>query len=248
MLVYQYSGGMDGFLTAVFRIYEEKTVPDLITCGEAVEYPLSATTVFIQPEEKKALRVVKGIHARLGESGLLQLNYAYASCDPERNRKMLYWILSVFKYGTDVQKRYQDPNVMAFCDMTARVTLELNHTMGYVRFEESREGLYCARFAPDNNVLSFLMPHFAKRFNDQNFLIFDCKRMLYGIYNGREWKVVSSDQTVRWTPTEAEILFQTLWKDYFRAVTIAQRENKKLQNSFLPRRYREYMTEFRPTL
>ena len=58
MLIYQYSGGMDGFLTAVFRIYEEKKVPDLITCGEAVEYPLSATTVGVQPEAEKALRQI----------------------------------------------------------------------------------------------------------------------------------------------------------------------------------------------
>ena len=83
----------------------------------------------------------QGLYARLGMTGIHQLSYAYASCDPDKNRKLLYWILSVFKYGTEVQKRYQDPNVMEFCDMTARVTLEINHMLGFLRFAESKEDI-----------------------------------------------------------------------------------------------------------
>lgn len=245
MLIYQYSGGLDGFLSAVFRAYEEKALPDLITDGELTEPPLASQIVVILPDEGKALRVEKGLYARLGMTGLHQLSYAYASCDPEKNRKLFYWVLSVFKYGSEVQKRYQDPNVMDFCDMTARVTLEINHMLGFLRFAQSKEGLYCAEFAPDNNILPFLMPHFTHRFNDQSFLIYDCKRSLYGIYNGTEWKVMASDQKIPLTLSEPETVFQKLWKEYFRSVSIAARENKRLQDSYLPRRYRAFLTEFR---
>lgn len=246
MLIYQYSDGLDGFLTAVFLAYETKTLPDLITDGELCEPPLFSQIITVVADEEKARRIERGIYARLGMEGLYQLSYAYASCDPEKQRKLFYWILSVFKYGSDVQKRYQDPNVMDFCDMTARVTLEIHRALGFLRFSQSVEGIYCAEFAPDNNVLTFLMPHFTRRFSDQSFLIHDTKRSLYGIYNGREWKVLSSEQRIAFTPSEAESVFQTLWKEYYRSVSIAARENRRLQNSFLPRRYRAFLTEFQP--
>lgn len=245
MLIYQYSGGLDGFLSAVFRAYRDKALPDLITDGEVTEPPLQSQIVNILPDEARYLRVEKGIYARLGMTGLRQMGYAYASCDPEKNRKLFYWILSVFKYGNEAQKRYQDPNVMDFCDMTARVTLEINHMLGFLRFAQSKEGLYCAEFSPDNNILPFLMPHFTNRFNDQPFLIFDCKRLLYGIYNGEEWKVLHSHKKIPLSFSEPEEIFQKLWKEYYRSVSIASRENRRLQDAYLPRRYRVFLTEFR---
>ncbi len=244
MLIYQYSGGLNGFLSAVFRAYQDKALPDLITDGNLTEPPLLSKIVTIKPDEGKALRVERGIFTRIGISGLHQMTYAYASCDPEKNRKLFYWILSVFKYGNDVQKRYQDPNVMHFYDMAARVTLEINHMLGFLRFAQSEEGLYCAEFAPDNNILPFIMPHFSRRFNDQSFLIYDCKRSLYGIYNGNEWKVLYSEKKVSFSLSEPETVFQNLWKEYYRSVSIAARENRRLQDSYLPRRYRAFLTEF----
>lgn len=245
MLIYQYSGGLDGFLSAVFRAYQKRELPDLLTDGELAENPLSAEIVTVIPDEAKALRIERGIVARLGGDGLHQLSYAYASCDPDRNRKLFYWILSVFKYGAEVQKRYQDSFVMDFCDMTARVTLEINHMLGFLRFSQTKEGLFFAEFAPDNNILPFLMPHFTRRFNNQSFIITDRKRNLYGIYNMEEWKVIASDTRLSPEYSEPESVFRNLWQEYFRSVNIAARENRKLQDSYLPRRYRAFLTEFR---
>ncbi len=243
MLIYQYSGGLDGFLSAVFRAYEEKALPDLITDGVLSEPPLLSQIVTMNPDEEKALRVERGLYARLGIYGLHQLTYAYASCDPEKNQKLFYWILSVFKYGNDVQKRYQDPNVMNFYDMTARVTLEINHTLGLLHFAESTEGLYYAEFAPDNNILPFLVPRFSRKFNGQPFLIYDCKRSLYGIYNGTEWKVLYPEKKISAPLSEPGPVFQGLWKEYYRSVAIAARENRRLQDAYLPRRYRAFLRE-----
>ncbi len=248
MLIYQYSGGLDGFLSAIFHAYQQKELPDLITDGDVTEPPLQSRIVTVQPDEAKALRIERGIHLRLGLNGIHQLSYGYASCDPDKNRKIFYWILSVFKYGQGVQKRYHDPNVMDFCDMTARVTLEIHRMMGFLRFAQREEGLYCSEFSPDNNILPFLMPHFTRRFNDQSFLIYDCKRSLYGVYNGQEWKVLYSEQKLPQRNSQPEETFQRLWREYYRSVSIAARENKRLQDSYLPRRYRAFLTEFHQTL
>ncbi len=245
MLIYQYSGGLNGFLSAVFRAYKEKALPDLITDGNLTEPPLMSQIVTVQPDEAKALRVERGICARMGISGLHQLTYAYASANPEKNRILFYWILSVFKYGSGVQTRYQDPRIMNFYDMTARVTLEINRLLASLRFSQSPTGLFCAEFAPDNNILPFLVPYFSRKFDGQSFLIYDCKRALYGIYNGTEWKVLQEEKKIPRPSSPPEQVFQALWKEYYRSVAIAARESRRLQDSYLPRRYRAFLTEFR---
>lgn len=245
MLICQYSGGLDGFLSTVFWSYREKTVPDLITDGEVCQPPLFSQIVTVSPDEAKALRVERGIYARLGDEGLQHLGYAYASSDPDRNQKLLYWILSVFKYGCEVQKRFHDPHVLACNEMVARVTYEIDRMRGFLRFAQTEEGLFCAEFAPDHDILTFLMPHFVRRFNDTPFLIHDCKRDLYGLYNCSEWKVLRSEERVVLRESEPEKAFRSLWQEYYRAVRIASRENRKLQDAYLPRRYRAFLTELR---
>lgn len=244
MLIYQYSGGLDGFLSAVFRAYQDRVLPDLITDGNLTQPPLSSQIVTVQPDETKALRIERGIHARLGMSGLHQLCYAFASGDPERNRKIFYWILSVFKYGKGINSRYHDAHVMDFCDMTARVTLELHHIAGALPFSQDKTGILWAEIAPNNNVLPFLIPYVIRKWNEQPFLIHDEKRGLYGIYNGSEWKVLYSERKPFPLRKEPEEVFQTLWKEYYRSAAIVAREKKRTQDAYLPCRYRAFLTEF----
>lgn len=244
MLIYQYSNGLDGFLSAVFRAYEDRALPDLITDGQLSQPPLSSQLVVVRPDEAKALRVEKGIYARLGMSGLHQITYAYASADPEKNRKLFYWILSVFKHGGEVQKRYRDPNIMEFYDMTARVTLEINHALLHLTFCQNGNGLHCAELSPEHNILPFLIPHCVRKLREP-FLISDCKRSLYGVFDGTEWKVLYSEQKTPLTLANSQEIFQRLWKEYYRAIAIAAHENKRLQDSYLPRRYRAFFSDFR---
>lgn len=45
---------------------------------------------------------------------------------------------------------------------------------------------------------------------------------------------------------ENEVLYQRLWKRYFKAITIRERINPKLHRQHLPRRYWKYLTEKDP--
>ena len=42
---------------------------------------------------------------------------------------------------------------------------------------------------------------------------------------------------------EDEKLFQEMWRSYFKALTIKERKNPKLQRQHMPRRYWKYITE-----
>jgi len=65
-----------------------------------------------------------------------------------------------------------------------------------------------------------------------------------------QWVSLSSDKIDASTGdvdarvlSEDEILFQRLWKQYFRSICIDQRLNLKLHQQKVPRKYWKYLTE-----
>jgi probable DNA metabolism protein len=47
---------------------------------------------------------------------------------------------------------------------------------------------------------------------------------------------------------EGEVIYQQLWKQYFKSVNIAARKNTKLHIQHMPRRYWKYLPEKHPTI
>ncbi len=118
---------------------------------------------------------------------------------------------------------------------------------------ESRgEEILIARIGPKEKVLPRVMPHFADRFHGATFLIYDETHDMLGIHRpGIQWVLyeqISSafpevrDLFSRKNETEREM--EELWKVFFNATDIKERENTKLQRNLLPLWHRKYMTEF----
>jgi probable DNA metabolism protein len=114
------------------------------------------------------------------------------------------------------------------------------------------DGTFFAAIEPMYNVLSLAVNHFQDRFADQKWLIYDLKRE-YGFYydlstvtevrfEDKESHLLSgilSDDLMM----EDEKLFQLLWKEYFKSITIKERLNPKLHKQQLPVRFWKYLTE-----
>ena len=108
---------------------------------------------------------------------------------------------------------------------------------------EGGNGYYYATIEPDNDVLPLIAPHFASRFADQNFIIHDLKRQCAIFYNLEEW-VIGPLPKEKQLKSNCEDMYASLWKDYFQAIAIKNRTNKKLQDSHVRSRYRKHLTEF----
>ncbi len=118
--------------------------------------------------------------------------------------------------------------------------------------EDSGEEILIARIGPKEKVLPRVMPHFADRFHGATFLIYDETHDMLGIHRpGIQWVLyeqISSafpevrDLFSRKNETEREM--EELWKVFFNATDIKERENTKLQRNLLPLWHRKYMTEF----
>ena len=125
----------------------------------------------------------------------------------------------------------------------------------FIRFQKAKDGTYLAVVSPDHNVLPLITDHFQDRFNDQPWLIYDARRH-YGYYYDGETvtRVTFEDEAA--LPFDLtngkmdadilsadDVLFQQLWRTYFKAICIRERLNPKKQLSDMPRRYWKYMTE-----
>ncbi|MBD0222811.1 DUF4130 domain-containing protein, partial [Acinetobacter baumannii] len=101
-----------------------------------------------------------------------------------------------------------------------------------------------------------IQPHFKRRYQDQRWLIYDEQRKFGLYYDLREIHEVSLEasevdrnlkngmsQSFQLELDEQEVLYDQLWKDYFKSVNITERQNIKLHVQYLPKRYWRYLNE-----
>jgi probable DNA metabolism protein len=70
--------------------------------------------------------------------------------------------------------------------------------LGFLRFQELEDGILFAKIGPKNNIVTFLMPHFADRLPGENFVIYDAERNFFGVHpaGGSWYLIVGSEEAV----------------------------------------------------
>lgn len=251
MNVFIYDNSFEGLLTAIFDSYTMKIVPDQIMPYGIWQQNFFSNTISIVTDENKAKRVWSGLEKKLSDKACQMPYKAFLS---ELNQEMLVYrfIRKVFESTCNIEKKFGDDDVLSIKKLNRKVTREACRMLEFARFQKTQDNIYYASISPKYNVLPLIFRHFEKRFTDQQWIIYDIKRswgMYYNLtctaeikleldnvdkYTGRIAKSVMSD---------TEDVFQILWKDYFDAVNIKERKNKKLQMNFMPKRFWRFMIE-----
>ena len=255
MTIYTFDGTMDGLLTAVFDAFERHEQPDqLLTAGDAL--PLFCEGQYdVVTDESRAKRVFAGLEKRLAPEALRLLSVSWLSELPELNTPLFQYICKVFRQG-DVSRNFADADVLAVTNIARKVLHEQLRMKQFIRFQKAKDGTYLAVISPDHNVLPLITGHFADRFNDQPWLIYDARRH-YGYYYegaGEPVRVTFEDESeVPFSLADGKLneevisgddrLLQDLWRTYFKAICIRERMNPRKQKSDMPVRYWKYMTE-----
>lgn len=170
------------------------------------------------------------------------LHEAFLSEDPER----LFHLHGFYHYykenGSGVLHDYGHPMVYPVIAMRKKVLRERHKFLGLLRFRRLKGDIYYADFEPTYDILSLLTGHFKQRLTGLSFMIHDKKREKAFLYHeGKEaFSPLSKD-----TPLEVEdFSFENLWRIYHKHISIKERENKKLQRQFVPKKYWKYLPEF----
>lgn len=242
-VIFQCDKLFEGFLSAVFLAYQEKIVP-YVTSESRLQNNFGDEVRKVLTDMEAARRVESGIVREIGDDGLYDVRCAY-SCGDDRRENMIYQYLRlVFKHGARALTMYNQPEVIDFNRLVSLTRSETHRMLGFLRFIEMQNGVFYAPLSTDNDIIEYVVPHFARRLNNQKFVIHDAKRCKLAIYDGNSYTVGHVEGKADIFVGEREIAFTALWKKYFDTVTIEERTNPRLQRAFLPKKYRKILPEF----
>lgn len=256
MVIYCFDGSMTGLLSCVFRAFQFQDFQATITSDVHAQNGLFDDFVQVSSNDEHAQRVWQGLKKKT--SGQSQRNFysTFLSENQSAYQHLFNYCLYVFQHSDKVDENYGQPDVLALAQWAKQVGREKHRMEAFVRFKKCQNDLFLSLVRPDFNVLPLIERHFKARYQDQKWLIYDEKRK-YGIYydlhkihqiemNATEvdTKLASGfSQSFTVKLDEQELLYDQLWKDYFRSVNIEARQNMKLHIQYVPKRYWRYMNE-----
>ena len=246
-----YDTTFEGFLTAVFDVYDLK-LKEIKIRKNTIEIPqMFSQVIEINTDEVKAKRVADKLIEILGKKGLNSL-WKATLIESENIEDTLF---SVIQYALKTKKNilgdYGYLPVLDLQQMLKKLSRERHRMTAFVRFQLAKDGIYYATIEPDFDVVPLISKHFKNRYADQKWLIYDTKRN-YGIYSDLQQviQVVISEYNNSYSPSvleikmdETEAEYQELWKSYFKSTNIKSRKNTKLHLQHVPKRYWKYLVE-----
>ena len=253
MTTFVFDGTFEGLLTSVFEYYERK--PGKVQLIDAARFQptiLGDETEIIS-DEVKANRVWNGLKKKLSPDWQQRFYKAFLAETPEIFQHLFDFACYVFDHAKGVEDNYGHASVMAIAQADRSVNRERHRMKAFIRFQETKDGIFYAPIEPDFNVLPLVAGFFKNRYADQKWIIYDLKRH-YGLYYDL---VKVSPIQLDHTPElkdgttfladdlthDKEHLYGLLWNDYFKSTNIPARKNMKLHIRHVPKRYWKYLTE-----
>lgn len=253
MILFLYDKTFDGLLSCIFFAYEQKKFPDLIL-SDSDQKPLFIDEQhYVNTEKEKSLRVWKVLKKKLSKFAQNMMLSVWLSELPEVEMLLFRYICKNIDHPKGIEMNFGDDDVLRIKDIAQKVGTDARKLIQFVRFQETADGIYFAPISPRYNVLSLIIPHFKSRYAKQPWIIYDTNRNIGMYYDTNSVTEVSfsqkdlselklgklSDEKL----SDEEALFQKMWKEYFKSITIKERINLKLQRQHMPQRYWKYLTE-----
>ncbi len=254
MKVYRCEDTIDSIFTGIYDAWasgcghSNVRLEVIGTEGELYNLELFAEYIMVAADGEKAGKVARSIKRKISEEAFLMVTHAAISFFPDKADAIYRFLILAFQKGQSVISQLGNQEVMKLFEINRYVKNEVHYFTGFLRFEEADTNLLVAKYEPKSNITEALMPHFAERFPDENMIILDLLRNCAAIHeagNGWYMSYLSKEQmTYLMNRSTDEAAYQSMWKIFFKSISIEARENKKLQRNMLRLHYRKHMTEF----
>ncbi|HET7896858.1 MAG TPA: TIGR03915 family putative DNA repair protein [Flavisolibacter sp.] len=246
-----YNGSFEGFLCAVFDVYDQKLGEVTIVPAHKHQPSLFAEPHLAGNDPRRADRVWKGLQKKLTADALEEIKMAFLSEAEDMENTLLAYIQYVFSTERVNEKLSGNSAALVVSQTAKKVLKERQHTEVYTRFQQTTDGLHIAVIEPAFHVLPLVVGQFQKHFAGQRWLLYDARRR-YGVYGDKPGitpvqlqfaNIVSPSQYVVAVVNENELLYRQLWTKYFKNGTKPNGKNPKLQILKKPRTYRQPLAE-----
>lgn len=250
MFIYRCEDTLESIFTAIYNVYEDKRSREDVFLALDDEPRLFSTVINVNADEERCQKVIRTLKRRFGMPDYERICLALAATDEDKAQAVYGTIAIGLASGCGPGHLFDnlaDAQVYKAFSLARTANREYGHLREFVRFEELESGILYSKFEPKSNVLTFLMPHFADRFPQENFVMHDVGRELFGIHlMDGDWFLLQGEEnmTEKLILSADEIKYRELFKHFCKTIAIDERKNLKLQTGMLPKYYRKYMSEF----
>lgn len=239
-VAYLHDGSLEGLLCCIFEAYVRREVPEDIVADRFYQPRLEQSSIFVQTDFDRALRVRRGIEREAGSRAFGAVMRAAAHDDPHAGAVVYRFVRYVMdaRSGRDrrrsVLSDLANPVVADLVALERRVVNEEEKMRQFVRFSHLENGVWFARCYPNANVVPLVMRHFVERFNVQPFVIYDENHHIAGVYDGNDWNLVSDEVVNMPSRTPEDAYIEKLWQRFYDTLSIEARYNPELRRHFMP--------------
>ena len=257
--IYVCEDSLTGIFSGIYEVWKRKMTAEEagLEVGDSFERRLFCEYIFCKAEERKALAVIRMIQKNLGADVYEKISYALLSADRRKADMVFRAMLEAKKLSRKdlLMEHLGNEAVRAVFGMYRQVANEAHHYKGFVRFRELKNKTLFAKIEPKHAVLPCIAEHFADRFPQENWVIYDKTHEVFLIHEkGKRYYFLQqymcmkgdsgSAQKIAGGFSEEEMDYETLWKGFVQSISVAERENRALQNQNLPLRFRTNLVEF----
>jgi len=156
-----------------------------------------------------------------------------------------YFYKNYLKYGFKILNMYNLKCVFQTRKISKYVRNESHKYKGFIRFKELKNNSLYAEIEPKNNILFLISNHFKNRLKNEYWIIKDNKHNLISIYDKNDFYIFDSNKfkLLDSSFNDNELLYQDLWKDFYKTIGIIERKNDRCRMNFMPKRYWKYLIE-----
>ena len=238
MIIYQYDGSLEGYMTAVYNAVNTHQDNALFEVdGDNVQMNLFNEYVHIDTSEDNASEMLSTIKRKVGVRGMSSIYHAFVSADRQKDNIIYRYITLALEHGKKVNEMQSHPHVILFNDIVHKVRGEIHKMSGFVRFVKTSSDIYYAPYSPENDITLYLMREFIDRYPIMRFVLHDVIRGVLGIYNGNDYIIVEDDRPINIKLAEDERFIEQLWSKYYESVNIKERYNRRLMLNYMPKKY-----------
>ena len=238
---YYYDGSFDGLLTVIYVAYNDRESNTLRVSAKTGQLILALDDIHVITDFSKARRVEKGICEKLSHNFFNSIRTCFLSCDKNKDTMIIHTVYKALKQGEKILNSL-DEHAFYMNKLVKQVLNERHKYLGLLRFKEMKDGTMFSTIEPKNNVLPILISHFKNRMKKEKFAIFDRRRKTIVYYDGKKAEIFFVESLeIEWSDEEIE--YSELWKTFHKSISIKERENKKLQQSNIPKYYWKHLIE-----
>lgn len=252
-IIFRCEDSTDGIFTGVYDAWASKLGHSNVALqsGTNINYELFTNYVDVPVDHEKAYKVANTIREKMVEEDYEAVYQATLSKENDKADAIYRMIVLGLSgnYPGPVIQNLGNPHICRVFELSRNVGNEAHHYLGFVRFKELQNKILSSVIEPENKIIPVIGDHFANRFPNENFLLFDKTHQMLMVHEvGKDWVVVSgdvNDPEKLYRASDRELEFQELWIGFCKSIGITERKNQQLQRKLVPLKRRKYMPEFK---